>query len=98
LCEIQGLTLSLRSLDDIPAVLKGLQHIYVTDHLREKVFILLDKTLNPLIKTTVGRPGMALWQVFVLAMLKLGLNCDDDRLQELVNEHRLLRQMLSYSG
>jgi len=33
---------------------------------------------------------MELWQVFVLATLKLGLNCDFDRLQELANQHNLI--------
>ena len=40
---------------------------------------------------------MELWKAFVLATLKLGLNCDYDRLQELANKHRLLRQMLGHS-
>jgi len=41
---------------------------------------------------------MELWQVFVLATLKLGLNCDFDRLQELANHHNTLREMLGHSG
>ena len=41
---------------------------------------------------------MELWETFVLATLKLGLNCDFDRLQELANQHSTIRQMLGHSG
>ncbi len=96
--NIADITLDARSRDDIPAILKGLQYIYVTETVREKVFAALKETLDPSVSTTVGRPGMALWEIFVLATLKLGLNCDFDRLQELANEHKTLRQMLGHDG
>jgi len=95
--NIADININPRSRDDIPAVLKGLQYIYVTDAVREKVFDALEKTLDPNIKTTTGRPGMELWKIFVLATLKLGLNCDFDRLQELANEHSSIRQMLGHA-
>ena len=44
----------------------------------------------------MGRPGIALWKVFVMGSLRLNLNCDYDRLQELVNNHKTIRQMLGY--
>ncbi len=40
---------------------------------------------------------MELWKVFVLGTLKLGLNCDYDRLQELADNHATIRQMLGHS-
>ena len=45
----------------------------------------------------VGRPGMELWKIFVLGTLKSGMNCDDDRLQALANQHSTLRQMSGHS-
>jgi len=95
--NIADIHINPRSRDDIPAVLKGLQYIYVNDDIRKKVFNALEKTLDPTIDTTVGRPGMELWKIFVLATLKLGLNCDFDRLQELANEHNSIRQMLGHA-
>lgn len=95
--NIADININSRSRDDIPAVLKGLQYIYITDEVREKVFDALEKTLDPKIKATTGRPGMELWKIFVLATLKLGLNCDFDRLQELANEHNSIRQMLGHA-
>jgi len=95
--DIADIPIDPRSRDDIPAILKGLQYIYVTEAVREKVFATLEQTLDPTVDTTTGRPGMELWQIFVLATVKLGLNCDFDRLQELANEHNTLRQMLGHS-
>ena len=95
--NIADINIDPRSRDDIPAVLKGLQYIYVNDEIREKVFNTLEKTLDPNVNTKVGRPGMELWKIFVLATLKLGLNCDFDRLQELANAHATLRQMLGHA-
>jgi hypothetical protein len=45
-----------------------------------------------------GRPGMTQWQILVLGVLRLGLNADYDRIQELANEHKTLRQMLGHSN
>ncbi len=96
--NIADIKFDTRSRDDIPAILRGLQYIYTTHDIREKVFDTLEKTLDPRINTSTGRPGMALWTTFVLATLKLGLNCDYDRLQELANQHKVVRQMLGHSG
>ena len=96
--NIAEIEFDARSRDDIPAVLKGLQYIYTHDDARKKVFSTLAATLDPSVSTEVGRPGMELWEIFVLATLKLGLNCDFDRLQELANNHNTVRKMLGHSG
>ncbi|MCY4535416.1 MAG: ISNCY family transposase [Bryobacterales bacterium] len=44
-----------------------------------------------------GRPGMDLWDILVLGLLKQGLNCDCDRLAELANRHLDVRRMLGLS-
>ena len=95
--DIATIKFNPRSRDDIPAILKGLQHIYVDTSIREKVFTLLETALSSDTKTNTGRPGMEIWTIFVLATLKLGLGCDFDRLHELANEHSTLRQMLGHS-
>lgn len=82
--------------DDIPQVLRGLQHIYINLPIREKLFALLEKRITPHINKKNGRPGMALWKIFVMGVLRLDLNCDYDRLQELVNQHKTIRQMLGH--
>jgi hypothetical protein len=44
-----------------------------------------------------GRRGLAQWKILVLGTLRLGLNADHDRLQELANQHNTIRQMLGHS-
>ena len=84
--------------DDIPAVLRGIQHLYCDEALRRQVFDLLDAHFLPGVDRGLGRPGMDLWRIFVLATLKQGIRCDDDRLQDLANCHGTVREMLGHSG
>ena len=51
-----------------------------------------------MVDTNTGRPGMEQWKILVLGVLRLGLNADYDRIQELANEHKSIRQMLGHSG
>ncbi|WP_408635931.1 hypothetical protein [Parendozoicomonas callyspongiae] len=43
-----------------------------------------------------GRPSIDLWRILVFGTLRLVINSDYDRLQELANEHGTLRQMLGH--
>jgi transposase, IS5 family len=43
--DIADIEISLKSRDDIPHILLGLQHIYVTLELRERIFALLAQVL-----------------------------------------------------
>ena len=70
---IEEIWINPKSRDDIPAVLKGLQHIWCDEELRERLFALLDEHILPEADRTVGRPGMELWQILVLGVLKQGL-------------------------
>lgn len=85
-----------KSRDDIPQLLRGLQYIYVTPELRDEVFQILEGIVPVDVDPGNGRPGMDLWKILVLGTLRLGLNCDYDRLHELVNNHRTVRQMLGH--
>ncbi len=94
--DISAITFT-RSRDDIPQLLKGLQYIYVNPSLREEIFNLLEKKITPGISKRKGRPGMELWRVLVLGVLRLALNCDYDRMEELANNHIRVRLMLGHS-
>ena len=84
-----------KSRDDIPAVLKGLQHLYKEK--QEELFRLLEKHILPGTHRGVGRPGMEMWRILVLGVLKQGLGCDFDRLHNLANHHETVRAMLGHS-
>ena len=94
---IADIQLDIRSRDDIPQILRGLQYIYTTPTVRHAIFALLEKQVAPHVSHTNGRPGMALWKLLVMGILRLDLNCDYDRLLELVNHHDTLRQMLGHA-
>ena len=93
---IAEITFNPRSRDDIPQILLGLQHIYCKPSLRDAVFEVLHNHLSQKIDFNNGRPGMDLWILLVLGTLRLGLNCDYDRLHELANEHRTVRALLGH--
>src|SRR5437879_4486335 len=95
--DISKIQFNPKSRDDIPQILKGLQYIYVNRPIREEIFQLLEKDIAPKINKKNGRPGMELWKILVLGVLRLDLNCDYDRLQNFSNSHREIRQMLGHS-
>lgn len=95
--QIAAIKFDPRSRDDIPKILKGLQYIYVTDSIREPVFKLLEEKILPDVDKKNGRPGLSLWKIFVMGVLRLDLNCDYDRVMELVNHHDTVRQMLGHA-
>lgn len=101
--DISAIVLDPKSRDDIPQLLRGLQHIYTEPSLRERVFAILEEVLPERVgaegkaSTKTGRPGMEQWKILVLGVLRLGLNADYDRIQELANQHNTIRQMLGHS-
>jgi IS5 family transposase len=95
--DISQIKFDPKSRDDIPQVLRGLQHIYVNLPIRKEIFSLLEKNISPAINKNNGRPGMALWKIFVMGILRLDLNMDYDRLHNEVNYHQQIRQMLGHS-
>ena len=95
--EIGGIQIDVKSRDDIPAILRGLQGLYLNEAVRDAVFELLLDRFGEDRDLTVGRPGMELWTVLVLAVLKQGLGCDFDRLHEHANTHVVLGQLLGHS-
>ena len=85
--DISQIEIDLKSRDDIPQILRGLQHLYVNVDIREKLFQALEKMIPVKTNKKNGRLGMELWKIFVLGVLRLSLNCDYNRLQALANNH-----------
>lgn len=96
--DIAAITFDPRSRDDIPKILRGLQHLYTDLPLRQTLFQLLEAQIAPSVDKNNGRPGMSLWAIFVCGVIRLDLNIDYDRLHELVNHHNTLREMLGHGA
>ncbi len=94
--RIDQIKIDMRSRDEIPKLLLGLQHIYCDQELRQKVFALLESMIPEDINSKNGRPGMDLWKILVMGTIRLNCNWDYDKLQEIVNNHKTLRQMLGH--
>jgi transposase, IS5 family len=94
--RIEKIVIDPSSRDDIPKLLLGLQQLYHNEDLRQQLLERLSALLPPGAAAQTGRPGMELWRMFVLGVLRTGAGLDYDRLQELANEHATLRQMLGH--
>jgi len=102
--DIAAIVLDPKSRDDIPQILRGLQYIYTEVSLRQRVFAILEDVMpersgakKGKASSQTGRPGMEQWKILVLGVLRLGLDADYDRIQELANQHKTVRQMLGHS-
>lgn len=101
--DIADIVIDPKSRDDIPQLLRGLQYLYTEVSLRQRVFAILEEVLpdradrKGKASGQTGRPGMEQWKILVLGVLRLGLNADYDRIQELANQHKTIRQMLGHS-
>lgn len=90
---IEKVVIPLKSRDELPPILAGLQWVWQQPEIHAQVFALLEQKIN-LGKKATGRPGLTLWQILVFGVVRLGLDCDYDRLEHLANYDALLRQIL----
>jgi hypothetical protein len=90
---IEKIQLPLHSRDELPPILAGLQWIWTHPMLKAEIFARLEAKILAGKKAT-GRTGMDLWQILVLGVVRLGLDADWDRMEDLANHHTLIRQML----
>jgi len=90
---IEKIRLPLRSRDELPPILAGLQWLWMHPTLRAEILALLEAAVLAG-KQATGRTGMDLWQILVLGVVRLGLDADWDRLEDMANHHLLVRQML----
>jgi hypothetical protein len=95
--NIEDILICNNSRDDIPNILKGLQHIYLDKEVLDQICVLL-KNIFSASQVAFGRVGMDIWSIFVLATLRVNLNWDYDRLREMANSHIEIRQMLGRGG
>src|SRR3990172_8083137 len=93
LTPIEKIVIPLKSRDELPPILAGLQWIWMHPTLKGEILALLEKKVLADKKAT-GRTGMELWQILVLGVVRLGLDANYDRLEDLANHHTLIRQML----
>jgi len=87
-------TLNLNCRDEIVPILRALQHVYGDAALRRELLAVVGKDINQSTSRKRGRRGMTYWEITVLAAVRLGCNLDYDKLQDLAENHRKLRQIM----
>jgi transposase, IS5 family len=91
---IAQVELNLDCRDEIIPILRALQYVYEDADLRGELLRLVGKDVNPQTSRKRGRRGMNYWEIIVLAAARLGCNLDYDKLQDLAENHRRLRQIM----
>ena len=94
--DIASIQFDPRSRDDIPQLLRGLQYLYTEEEIRQSLFQLLETITPEGVDADNGRPGLSLWKILVMGTLRINLNWDYDRLLEMVNNHKTIREMLGH--
>ena len=83
--------------DEIPQLLLGLQAIYSDRSLKDEIFDILKNIIPKNVDTGNGRPGMDLWKILVLGTLRLNCNWDYDKLHNIANNHKDVREFLGHT-
>jgi IS5 family transposase len=90
---IKDVQFPLKSRDELPPVLKTLQHIFITPELNEQVFVILEEKVCKDKKKT-GRKGMDLWHILVLAVVRHATGTNWDTLEMWANDLMLVRKIM----
>ena len=91
---IKDIELNVNCRDEIIPILAALRHIYSESVVRDQILALVAADVNQDSRDDCGREGLDYWQILVLAAVRLGCNFDYDRLQDLAEQHRVLRMMM----
>jgi len=91
---ISNVRLNLGCRDEIIPILAALKHIYAQPKLRDDILQAVARDVNHDSSSERGREGMDYWPIMVLASVRLGCNFNYDRLQDLAEQHKVLRQMM----
>lgn len=95
--DIPNIQVDLCCRDEIPQLLLGLQHIYSHRPVRNEVFKKLKQITPKQVAADKGRPGMDLWKILVLGTLRLNCNWDFDKLHNIANEHKTVREFMGHT-
>jgi len=95
--DISSIEIDLNCRDEIPQLLLGLQAIYTDRNLQDAVFGILKNIVPSNVDMGNGRPGMDLWKILVLGTLRLNCNWDYDKLHNISNEHKTVREFLGHT-
>lgn len=92
--NVLDVRLNLDCRDEIVPILRALQHVYSRPELRDAILRAVARDVNRTSTRKRGRAGLHYWQILVLAAVRLGCDLNYDKLQDLAEQHRALRQIM----
>jgi len=90
---IEEVEFPVKNTTALDELLIALRELYCNKEYNERIFSVLEKHIKKGKKET-GRKGMNLWEIFVLAQVRLCLNTDYAMLLNLSNNHKTMRQIM----
>ena len=90
---IEEVKIPTKTRSHLAALLAALQYIYLTPEWNRRIFGLLSEQLVKG-KQKTGRPGMSLWELFVLGQVRLCMNTSYDELHFMANDSEMLRGIM----
>lgn len=90
---IKEVKINMKTRHQLAPLLSSLQYIFITPELNEKIFTILEESIKGT-GSQMGRPGMSLWEILVLGVLRLNLELDYDFLHDQANNHNEIRGIL----
>jgi IS5 family transposase len=92
--SVLDVQLNLNCRDEIIPILRALQYIYSQPKLRDDILQAIAEDVNGTSDPKRGRKGLYYWEILVLAGVRLGCELDYDALQDLAENHRVLRHIM----
>lgn len=92
--QIQDTILPEKSRDELLGIFKVLKMIFTTAEYQERIFSCVSHLNEKVGQNSNGRPGMSLWEIVCLNVIRQALNTNYDRLHWIANYDRLLRQLM----
>lgn len=92
--KLNEIAFDLASRHELERILMGLRYLYDRPQLLRQILDLIAQDVNRHRCAKNGAPGLAYWEILVLASVRLGCDLDFDALADLANNHRKLRAML----
>lgn len=94
--DISQIKTDPKSRDEIDKTVKGLQYLYINKEIRKEIFKILEENILPKVSKKTGRPGMELWKILVLGVIRQSCSWDYDKLHHAANFDMMIRELLGH--
>jgi transposase, IS5 family len=98
LTPISDIKIPTNGRDELAPTLAALQYVFLNEKLNEQVFAIVESKIPSGYQNNKGREGMTLWEILVLAVCRLTLDADYDRIWDFANHHSLIRKIMQVSS